>query len=709
MEHYDVIVIGAGHAGIEAANISEKYGLKTALITKNYSDLGKLSCNPSIGGVGKTHIASEVDILGGVICKIGDKSAIHYRVLNLSKGPAVWGVRAQIDRDLYSKNMQKYVKSSKIDLIEDEAMNIIEKNNKITGVECANTGKIKSKAVILTTGTFLNGKIYFGKETKEGKKINDFARVNGRMMTNAEWNASGKRKAQEELIKEGGIFDGIITRGIDFSKGIEGRSRETWIEDVKLGIQGVDKGLYGTLERFKPETDLQGNESLSAWVNKQYQFRRGKIYNYYEANPLGESLQKKAGEGQTIGDRLVAEKDYTLEAFENKDLSKEFVKNKRGDFKEVVKVPGERKLENELPVDNKVFNEKGGWKETIVSKVPEIKNKENASYKNIGDLAPNFTFDLVGAKLTPTQKKNPNDFNQVSLKNLQDFVSSKFKQPVMEESVGKNGEKIVRQKLNENGEPVFRNINIGETSADLFRDATVKFDKGVSDKIQGTSNFKRLGVLGDLYHKANAKEYTAAEMKNMGYDVNPKPDASGAWRVASGPGGNIFIRGKSKGKDITAKDVMEFLGQKPDGTFKTLSEDRALASKSRRFIDEIGAAFSSQQVDIAVKANPNIVGEVNSARFLLNTSAGRSRKIYSEALAASIQVENILFINNIAIPVISIGLINQFTIIVIKIACGLSLILIIELKFIDNIIGIIIPHIKKAIGRLIPVSSKEEI
>ena len=171
MEHYDVIVIGAGHAGIEAANISEKYGLKTALITKNYSDLGKLSCNPSIGGVGKTHIASEVDILGGVICKIGDKSAIHYRVLNLSKGPAVWGVRAQIDRDLYSKNMQQYIKKSKIDLIEDEAINILEKNNKIIGVHCLNLGKLKSKAVILTTGTFLNGKIYFGTEVKEAGRI----------------------------------------------------------------------------------------------------------------------------------------------------------------------------------------------------------------------------------------------------------------------------------------------------------------------------------------------------------------------------------------------------------------------------------------------------------------------------------------------------------------------------------------------------------
>ncbi len=171
MEHYDVVVIGAGHAGIEAANISEKYGLKTALITKNYSDLGKLSCNPSIGGVGKTHIASEVDILGGVICKIGDKSAIHYRVLNLSKGPAVWGVRAQIDRDLYSQNMKKFIKSSKIHLIEDEAVNILEKNHKIIGVELSNIGKIKSKAVILTTGTFLNGKIYFGNESQEAGRI----------------------------------------------------------------------------------------------------------------------------------------------------------------------------------------------------------------------------------------------------------------------------------------------------------------------------------------------------------------------------------------------------------------------------------------------------------------------------------------------------------------------------------------------------------
>ena len=171
MEHYDVIVIGAGHAGVEAANICEKYNMKTALISKKYSDLGKLSCNPSIGGVGKTHIASEVDILGGIICKIGDKSAIHYRVLNLSKGPAVWGIRAQIDRDLYANNMQKYIKSSNIDFIEDEVTNILTKNSKIEGVECEILGKIKSNSVILTSGTFLNGKIYFGSESQEAGRI----------------------------------------------------------------------------------------------------------------------------------------------------------------------------------------------------------------------------------------------------------------------------------------------------------------------------------------------------------------------------------------------------------------------------------------------------------------------------------------------------------------------------------------------------------
>ena len=93
-----------------------------------------MSCNPSIGGVGKTHIAREVDIMGGLICKIGDLSSIHYRVLNLSKGPAVWGIRAQIDRSLYKNNMFNFISKSNIEIIEDEVVDIITKNSK--AIEC---------------------------------------------------------------------------------------------------------------------------------------------------------------------------------------------------------------------------------------------------------------------------------------------------------------------------------------------------------------------------------------------------------------------------------------------------------------------------------------------------------------------------------------------------------------------------------------------
>jgi len=170
---FDIILVGAGHAGIEAANICNNFGLKTALISNSKEDIGQMSCNPSIGGVGKTHIAREVDIMGGLICKIGDLSSIHYRVLNLSKGPAVWGIRAQIDRSLYKNNMFNFISKSNIEIIEDEVVDIITKKSKAIGVKTLNNKDIYSKATILTTGTFLNGKIYFGNESIEAGRINN--------------------------------------------------------------------------------------------------------------------------------------------------------------------------------------------------------------------------------------------------------------------------------------------------------------------------------------------------------------------------------------------------------------------------------------------------------------------------------------------------------------------------------------------------------
>ena len=172
-QDFDIIIVGAGHAGIEAANICNNFGLITALISNSKDDIGQMSCNPSIGGVGKTHIAREVDVMGGLICKIGDLSSIHYRVLNLSKGPAVWGIRAQIDRSLYKKNMFNFISNSKINIIEDEVIDIITKNSVAIGVKANKNNDIFAKSIILTTGTFLNGKIYFGDEVIEAGRINN--------------------------------------------------------------------------------------------------------------------------------------------------------------------------------------------------------------------------------------------------------------------------------------------------------------------------------------------------------------------------------------------------------------------------------------------------------------------------------------------------------------------------------------------------------
>jgi hypothetical protein len=151
----------------------------------------------------------------------------------------------------------------------------------------------------------LTEEVAYGQESTPEKTINDFAR---KETTEKQWTEpkGGKEKAMLELQKDGGAFDGIVTRGISFP--IQGRSRETWLEHVKNGLEGVDKGLMGMLERFNYNVDKKGNitgskwgtpeqnESLSAFINSQYQFRRGKISNHYKENPIGESLDKKAGE-----------------------------------------------------------------------------------------------------------------------------------------------------------------------------------------------------------------------------------------------------------------------------------------------------------------------------------------------------------------------------------------------------------------------------
>ena len=172
MNKYDVIVVGGGHAGVEAAYAVHRLGMSCALVTFNKKAIGQMSCNPAIGGLGKSHIVREIDAMGGLMPTATDMSGIQYRTLNTRKGDAVQALRVQCDRDLYKKAVQKILKKTNIDIYEDEVEDILIKNNKVTGVITSNQN-ILAKRTILTTGTFLNGKMYVGNEVTKGGRMGD--------------------------------------------------------------------------------------------------------------------------------------------------------------------------------------------------------------------------------------------------------------------------------------------------------------------------------------------------------------------------------------------------------------------------------------------------------------------------------------------------------------------------------------------------------
>ncbi|MDH5796292.1 MAG: tRNA uridine-5-carboxymethylaminomethyl(34) synthesis enzyme MnmG [Anaplasmataceae bacterium] len=164
--NYDVIVVGGGHAGCEATSAAARLGCKTALITGSIKSIGVMSCNPSIGGIAKGIVVREIDALGGLMGKTIDKASIHSRILNLSRGPAVWGPRAQADRELYRDAMQSLLFSqNNLEIIEAIADDLIIENNIIKGIIIDIKGKkekIHAKSVVLATGTFLGGVMYMG-------------------------------------------------------------------------------------------------------------------------------------------------------------------------------------------------------------------------------------------------------------------------------------------------------------------------------------------------------------------------------------------------------------------------------------------------------------------------------------------------------------------------------------------------------------------
>ena len=173
---FDVLVIGAGHAGCEAATAAARRSARVGLVTFRAEDAGQMSCNPSIGGVGKGHLVRELDVFDGLMARAGDRAAIHRRMLNRSKGPAVWGPRVQADRRLYRAAIAELLGESGVDIVTAEALSLVIRNGRLAGVEI-DAGTVPCKALVIATGTFLDARLFVGQQVVAGGRRSERASV----------------------------------------------------------------------------------------------------------------------------------------------------------------------------------------------------------------------------------------------------------------------------------------------------------------------------------------------------------------------------------------------------------------------------------------------------------------------------------------------------------------------------------------------------
>ena len=220
---FDVVVIGGGHAGTEAAHASARMGVRTALVTLSRDGIGIMSCNPAIGGLGKGHLVREIDAMDGVMGRVADLAGIQFRLLNRRKGPAVQGPRAQSDRAIYRREMLSLTEAqANLDIIEGEVVDLLLKGTCIQGVELADGSRIVARAVILTSGTFLRGVIHIGDQQKPGgrmgdkpsvrlaERIDDFGLPLGRLKTGTPPRLDGRTIRWDDLEQQPGDDNPVL-------------------------------------------------------------------------------------------------------------------------------------------------------------------------------------------------------------------------------------------------------------------------------------------------------------------------------------------------------------------------------------------------------------------------------------------------------------------------------------------------------------------